>query len=543
MTTFLQNRRLQAWPLLFLLTPAVAFAKPPSQAAQRWWSHVEVLGADDMEGRDTGSPGHQKAAEYVAAQFKQLGIEPGVGDSYFQEVPLLSRRLMTERSRLALVRDGKEQPLTLEHGMLSPLTGRAGKLDAGIVFVGYGLRIPEAGHDDLAGLDVKGKLVVALLGASPPGVANNLASHAGSLEERSRAYAAAGAAGVIAVYHPRTSELPWDRLVESQRMPAMMLAEPALQDVGQSLVFVLASAPFVETLFEGSGHTFKEVLALADQGKPLPHVTLPGTLRGEVALEQKQLTSVNVVGRIPGGDAARASESVVLSAHLDHVGIVTPVNGDSICNGVMDNAIGVATMLEVGRALKAQKAPPQRSVVIAVVTAEEKGMLGSRWFAAHPPEGTGTMVANLNVDLFLPVTPFKRVVAFGEEESTLAAPLRAAAKRVGVQVMKDPFPEQNFFVRSDQYHFVLKGVPALAFSFGHPKGSAGEKLETQWVQERYHGTTDDLAQPMNREAAAHFVAFITELTRRVADAPQRPTWNAKSFFRRYAEPTAAKAQP
>jgi hypothetical protein len=529
--------RSRAWISLLLLVPTLVLAREPSPAARRWWSHIEVLGADELQGRATGSEGHRHAAEYVAAKLKELGVQPGMGESYFQEVPLVSRRVVKAQSRMALVRDGKEQPLGLDQEMvLSPLTGHSGHLDAGLVFIGYGLTIPEVGHDDLAGLDLKGKVAVILFGGAPRGVPGNLAAHYSSLAELSKAYTRAGAVGVLALMNPRTEEIPWERIVASQQLPAMMLAEPSLQDISDTLTFAILNPTFVNPLLAGTGHTFEEILALEQQGKPLPHFALPVSLRGDVVLEQAKVTSMNVVGRLPGSDPTLAAESVVLTAHLDHIGVVEPVNGDGICNGVVDNAVGVAALLEVAQTFREKKVAPRRSVLFVATTAEEKGLLGSRWFAARPPEGAGRMVANLNMDMFLPLTPLKRVIAFGAEESTLAAPLKTSAARLGLEVMRDPNPESNSFIRSDQYSFILEGVPALAFAFGHRKGSKEEHQDKDWLLQRYHAPSDDLSQPMDREAAVRFVSLLADLTRRVADAPQRPSWNRDSFFRRYVRP-------
>ncbi|PTL80071.1 M28 family metallopeptidase [Vitiosangium sp. GDMCC 1.1324] len=540
-------RHLRTWTSLLLLVPTLALAKGPTPAARRWWSHVEVLGADDMEGRETGSAGHHRAAEYVAAKLAEFGVQPGAGQSYFQEVSLVSRQVAKARSRMALVREGQEQPLTLDQELiLSPLTGRSGHLDAGLVFVGYGLTIPETGHDDLAGLDVKGKVVVVLFGGAPPGVPENLAAHYSSMAELSKAYTRAGAVGVLALLNPRTAEVPWERIIESQQRPAMMLAEPSLQDISDTLMFAIINPTFMNPLLAGSSHTYEEILELDGKRKPLPHFALPVSLRGDVSLEQSRLTSENVVGRLPGSDAALAGESVVLSAHLDHIGMTEATEGDRICNGVMDNAAGVAALLEVARSFQEQKVKPRRGVLFVATTAEEKGLLGSRWFAARPPEGAGRMVANLNMDMFLPLMPLKGLVAYGAGESTLGTPLKASAAHLGIELMRDPQPEANSFIRSDQYSFILEGVPALSFAAGYRKGSKEERLEKDWLLERYHGPADDLSQPVDREAAVRFVNLLADLTQRVADAPQRPSWNADSFFRRYARtegPVASPATP
>jgi Zn-dependent M28 family amino/carboxypeptidase len=245
------------------------------------------------------------------------------------------------------------------------------------------------------------------------------------------------------------------------------------------------------------------------------------------------------VGVLPGSDPALAKEYVVLSAHLDHVGVGAPVKGDRIYNGAMDNASGVAAVLEVARALQAH--PPKRSVLFLLVTGEEKGLMGSKYFAAHPTVPKEALVADLNLDMFLPLTPLTHLVAYGAEESTLAAPLQRLADARGVKVLPDPEPNRMIFVRSDQYSFIRQGVPSLSFKFGFPKGTAQERLQKRWYRERYHGPADDLSQPVSKEGAAKFVQLLADLTRAVADAPERPRWNDASFFKRFAQAPAPAA--
>jgi Zn-dependent M28 family amino/carboxypeptidase len=528
-----------------LLVPMLGHAKAPSPAAKRWWAHVETLSSDAMEGRATGSEGHARAAAYVAAKLAEAGVQPGVGTEFLQEVPLQSRRLVREQCRLALVREGQEAPLVLgEDLILSATSSQAGPVEAGLVFVGYGLTIPEVGHEDLAGLELQGKVLVVLSGGTPPGVQANLAAHAKSREELFKAYVRAGAVGVLMVRNPRMQEMPWERLVGTMAQPAMGLAEPTAQDAPELALLGTLNPLSADKVFAGSGHTFQELVALADAGKPVPRFALPASVRGHLALEQSRVRSFNVVGRLPGSDPLLAGESVVLTAHLDHLGMGPPVNGDGLFNGTMDNATGVAALLEVARSF--QEGPgrrPRRTLVFVAVTAEEKGLLGSRWFAEHPPEGTGRMVANVNTDMFLPLTPLRRIIAYGMEESSLLAPVKASAARLGVEVMPDPNPEANTFVRSDQYSFIRKGVPALSLKFGYLKGSAEEGLFKDWRTKRYHAPSDDLAQPMDREAAVRFVKLLADLTRRIADAPGPPHWNSSSFFRRFAPDAGSTLSP
>jgi hypothetical protein len=532
-------RRTLLLPVLTLLTaPAACAAQSPE--AKRWWDHVTFLANDSMEGRETGSEGYRKAADYVAKQLAALGVKPGAGDSYLQEVELVSRRLVEERTSLALVRNGKDVPLEIgREAIVSPREGVPGTVDAPLVFVGHGLKVPEANHDDFNGVDLKGKVAVFLSGG-PSTIPGALLAHYGSSAERAKTLRQAGAIGFILLQNPRHVEVPWSRAAASRKQASMQFADASLNEDGGLKAGVTFNPEHSQLLFEGQPVTYKELLAAADANKPLPKFELPARLKAQVDFVTQPVKSANVVGLLPGSDAALAKEYVVLSAHLDHVGVGEPVKGDRIYNGAMDNATGVAAVLEVARALQAAK--PKRSVLFTLVTGEEKGLLGSRYFAVHPTVPPGSMVANLNLDMFLPLIPFKGVMALGQEESTLGASLQQVAAGHGVKVTKDPEPNRMGFVRSDQYSFIREGVPALAFKFGYEKGSKEEALFKKWRSDHYHAPSDDLRQPLDKEGAAKFVRFLADLARAVADAPERPRWNEGSFFRRF-EKSAAPAAP
>jgi Zn-dependent M28 family amino/carboxypeptidase len=526
-------RRLLLLPVLALLPACTAH----SPEAKRWWEHVRFLADDRLEGRDTGSEGYRQAAEYVAGQLAALGVKPGAGDSYLQEVELVSRRLVEERTRLALVRGGQEVPLEIgREAIVSSRVGEPSVVDAPLVFVGHGLSIPEAGHDDFSGVDVKGKVAVILSGG-PSTISGALRAHYGSSAERAKALRKAGAIATLTIPNPRYVEVPWSRTAASRKQASMQFADASLNEDAGLKLGVAYNPEYAQQLFEGQPYTFKELVALADADKPLPKFELPVRLKAQVDFVTAPVKSANVVGVLPGSDPALAKEYVVLSAHLDHVGVGEPVNGDGIYNGAMDNATGVAAVLEVARALQAAK--PKRSVVFTLVTGEEKGLLGSRYFAVRPTVPPGSMVANLNLDMFLPLVPFERVMALGQEESSLGASLQQVAAAHGVKVMPDPEPNRMGFVRSDQYSFIREGVPALAFKFGYEKGSKEEALFKKWRSDHYHAPSDDLGQPLDREGAARFVRLLADLARTVADAPGRPTWNGDSFFRRFEKQASA----
>jgi Zn-dependent M28 family amino/carboxypeptidase len=509
-----------------------AVTLPAQQPAERWWSHVTFLANDSMKGRDTGSPEHRKAAEYVADHFKRAGLQPGGTKGYFQPVPFRSRRIVEAQSSLALVRNGKAEPVVLgDEATFSMRIEPAPSVEAPLVFAGYGLQIPEAKHDDLAGLDLKGKIVVLLTGG-PSHIAGPLLAHYQST--RWDYLRKTGAIGVIGIQNPKGQDIPWDRSKLSRFMPSVAIAEAALDETWGQQVAVTFNAGRAEKLFAGSGHTFAELLALSNAGKVLPRFPLPSAARVRVAIAATTLDSDNVIGVLPGTDPVLRNEYVVISAHIDHVGVGEPINGDAIYNGAMDNASGIATLLETAAAAAATGGY-RRSLVFAAVTAEEKGLLGSRYFANRLPIAGGVVVANLNTDMFLPLFPLKSVVVQGLEESDLANDLKRVARPLAIEVLSDPEPERNAFVRSDQYSFIKTGVPALSLKVGFTRDSPEHAMVRRWRSERYHAPSDDLNQPVDRKAAEDFGKVYLAVVAEVANRPTRPQWNADSFFKRFAK--------
>ena len=299
------------------------------------------------------------------------------------------------------------------------------------------------------------------------------------------------------------------------------------------MVAISLTARGAAAVLAGSGHTLEDLGQLVADNKPLPRFALPGTLKARAALTREPIPSTNVVGVLEGSDPALKSEYVVMSAHLDHVGIGRAVNGDAIYNGAMDDASGIASVIETARLLKASGVKTRRSVIFLAVTAEEKGLLGSRYFAGRPTVPARQIVADINLDMFLPLYALKVIEVQGLAESSLGESVRAAAKTLGVEVQTDREPEQNRFIRSDQYSFIRRGVPALAFKFGYEFGSPEETIRRNWVRDVYHKPDDDTKQTVNLEAAATFNRVIMTLLQRVANDTARPTWNPDSFFKRF----------
>lgn len=527
--------------LLSGLALAIAVAQQPVTArfdGASWWQYVKVLADDQMEGRGTGSEGLRKAEAYAVEQLQKSGLEPAGENGFYQSVELDERRIDEEASFVTLLRKGRQDPVILGEDAYfsSSVDMPSQEITAPLVFVGYGLKIPERGLDDFAGLDLKGKVAVYISG-SPADVPSALSAHSQTAMERGKALRAAGAVGFIRILNPAAMDAPWARLASNRTSPAMQLADPKMQDFSGIKVALTFNPVAAEKLFAGSGHTFAEIGSLAKDRKPLPRFPLEAMLQAHAALDSKTIRSDNVIAKLPGTDPALKNEFVVLSAHIDHLGIGAPINGDSIYNGALDNASGSALLLDIAAHLKAHPENLRRSVLFVFVTAEEKGLLGSRYFAAHPTVDARSMVADINTDMFLPIVPLKTLLVLGIDESTLGARAAAVAQSLGVHAIPDPMPLRNIFIRSDQYSFVLHGVPSVMMSCWAEPGTPEEQVLEAWLSTRYHAPSDDVNQPINFEAAAVFEEIVLRLLTDTANAEERPRWNDDSFFRRYAAGT------
>ena len=543
-----------------LFAAAALVVVDPAAEGRRWWSHIEYLASDALEGRDVGSPGFEKAATYVEQQFKEIGLRPGGIGGYRQPVKFESRVLLADQSKVALVRNGEEQPLILrEDAALNPRSELDGAIDAPMVFVGYGLSVPEAKWDDLAGLDLHGKIAVYVNVMGPLDVSDNVKSHVGSAGERWAVLKKAGAIGIATIPNPRPpagtnpgaaadTQPARGNPAQPQRgapaasgrgdaqtpQPAIVLADRDLQEAAGQIVSLTLTRRGAEKVLAGSGHALEELDQLIADKKPLPRFALPATLRAHASVKHTPVDSENVIGIVEGSDPRLKNEYIVMSAHLDHVGVGRPINGDTIYNGAMDDASGVASVIEIARLLKESGAKPKRSILFMTQTGEEKGLLGSKYFAARPTVPFDTIVADINLDMFLPLYALKVIEVQGLTESSLGDTVRDAAKQQGVEVQTDREPEQNRFIRSDQYSVIKRGIPSLAFKFGYEFGSPEEKIRRDWVRDVYHKPNDDVQQKVDLEGAAKFDRVILGLLERVADDPARPRWTDASFFKRFA---------
>ncbi len=534
---------------------ALSFAAPsapepvPAAVERAVRAHTTFLADDLLEGRGTGTRGHALAAQYVAAQFQRLGLKPAGDDgSYLQRVRFAAANDVLEAGTLAIHgTTGAPEFAPLNDVLVrTPAGQETASVRAPAVFVGFGVRAPELQHDDFGDVDLRGKIAVYYYGAPRTFPVNPRAYYSDGVN-KARELVRRGAVGVVVIRTPRDeAQYPWGFVVAQFRFPRMRLldAEGKIVDGFPELKATGAlSLAASNRLLAAAGRDPVEIAAKADRGEP-QHFDL-GFAIGLTARATLQTTeSMNVVGLLPGWDAALAAEPIVLTSHLDHIGIGAPVNGDAIYNGAMDNAIGVALMLATAEQLAARPAPP-RPVLFAALTGEEKGLLGAEHLARVKVAGVQRFAANLNVDMALFPTAVRDLIPRGAEHSTLGETMARVAEKRGYTISPDPMPDEVIFVRSDQYPFVKSGVPAIYLDPGERAVDAGFDLAAAtkaFLKTRYHQPSDDLAQPIHWASAAEFAGVMVEFTRTVAEAPTAPAWYAGDFFGdRFAEPEAKRA--
>lgn len=533
---------------LFAAVSAIALLAVPATAepefsADRIKADVSFLADDLLEGRDTGSRGHEIAARYVATQFEAAGLKPGGSQGWFTPVVLSEARL-GEGATLTV--SGKGGDTVLAHGveaLISPSHDETStEVTAPLVFVGWGLDDPKYGHDDYKGLDVRGKIVVVLRGI-PKGAPDEVVAHL----SRQKAAAAArhGAIGIITV-----PTMQSEKISAFAKRAAAEAARPSMTWVTATgrpfdsapgvRGLVQASMTGAQAMFAGARTPLAKVLAVADaqDGRP-KGFPLATSARLAFTSTATRITSPNVVGRIEGSDPVLKNEVVILMGHLDHVGIKPGcTTGDCIRNGALDNAAGAAMVMEAARAF-GREAPPKRTVLFIANTAEERGLLGAEANAHIPPVPIGNIVAAVDLDMPLLLYPFTDVIAFGGNHSTIGATIARAAATAGVAVSPDPFPEETIFVRSDHYAFVKQGVPAIMLATGWANG--GEAAWKHFLATDYHQVSDDLNLPIDWQAGAKYARVNYLIARDLADAPERPRWYQGDYFGNAFAPAAPKA--
>ena len=498
-------------------------------------AHTTFLADDLLEGRGAGTRGHALAMAYVSAQFERLGLEPAGLSGFLQPVALRASRLDREAGKLVIRHGGTEVTLeNLNETVVRPAAGSStATVTAGAVFVGFGISAPEFGYDDFAGgVDVRGRIAVVLSG-SPSKLPSTARAHYS--RQKSAELAGRGAVGLISLETPAEEKrTPWAIAVNRSRFPSMRLVNPdgtLFEAFPELRATASVSRAAATRFFAHASRTVEEVFAASVRSEPQSFdLGIEVTIAGKA--DVGDTSSANVLGWLPGTDPALAGEPLVITAHLDHLGIGAAVKGDAIYNGALDNAIGTGVMLAVAEAL-ATGPRPARPVLFASLTAEEKGLLGAYQLARHPPSRVRRYAANLNLDMPVFLAPMRDVIGFGADHSSFGAILASAAARQGFTVSPDPQPEEVLFVRSDQYPFIRAGVPALYMKGGQKSAEGGPNLaalEEEFRRERYHQPSDDLSQPINWSTAAAFARLSTDIAKSVAENPKAPTWNKGDFF-------------
>ncbi len=501
-------------------------------------AHLKYLADDARMGRMTGTPEYDQAAAYVAGHFEKIGLEPGGDDGWYQQVPMLARRIDVDSARFVFHQDDieKAQRWKEDFVMSGDAVRAETNITAEVVFAGFGIHAPDMNYSDYDGIDVEGK-IVALFGGAPDSFPHNERAFYSSRLTKAEEAVARGAIGLVGL-RSRTDQrrYTWQRISENAGMrPGMSWVNlsgetanyfPELQ--GVAMLNVLPA----HELFSRAPISFEQALDAADAGTPLS--TPLGT---EITLARKtgheSITSPNIIGILRGSDPELAHEYVVFTAHLDHVGTGAPVTGDTIYNGMYDNAMGTSLLIEISRAFAAMPEPPRRSIMFIALTGEERGLVGSDYFAHYPTVPGDSLVANVNLDMPLLLYPLADVIAFGSEHSSLEQIIGEVVVEEDFVLAPDPVPEEVLFIRSDQYSFVKKGVPSVflvpGFTSTDPDINGGE-LFNQHLQTHYHQPSDDLSRPIDWDSALRFARANVRIGHAIADADEKPTWNDGDFF-------------
>jgi len=497
-------------------------------------AHVELLADDLYEGREAGKRGYQLAAKYVATQFRTMGLQPGNGSSYFQPVAFKVAAIVPGSRALSVTSAAGEQPYeTFEDYTISAKLGDATvSTTAPLVFVGYGVNAPSIERNDYENVDLNGKIAVVVNGAPAALGSEVRAFYRSARYHKSIELEKRGAIGVLYLQHRQISsegaalrgsktEKYWsvDEHDEPNYAFGGILSEAFLFEAG------------ARRLFAESPLSFDDMAASIENETYTPmELGMSATISHSVS--QRDISGDNVIALLEGSDPDLKDEFVVLSAHLDGVGMGDETD-DNIYNGFYDNASGIGTMLEVARALVNSPLRPKRSILFIATVGEEKGLLGADYFASNPTVPVTSIVANVNMDMVMFLWPVQDVVAFGARHSTLQETVRTATEKAGLELSPDPFPERGYFTRSDQFPFVQQGIPAVFFATGFKTPEAGtdaEALYNDFMQKHYHGATDDNKLRFDTDSAGRVATANFMIALEIANAAQRPKWQKDDFF-------------
>jgi Zn-dependent M28 family amino/carboxypeptidase len=517
---------------------------PPDVSAERIKAHVAYLSSDRLEGRGPGTRGEFLATEYLAEEFKNVGLKPlGERGTYFQPVPLV-RVVTSPKSTLQAVKDTTTLNIPCEEGFsgMSQTQRELEDFDAEAVFVGHGITAPEFDWDDYRDTDVKGKIVV-LFTNEPPSedpkfFGGTALTYYGRWTYKFEEAARRGAKACFIIHTNETAGYPFSvvRPLEGAQLK---------RDPGQP---VLAFAGWLtsqagEKLLNLAGRTVDGALKEANTKGFKPY-SLGFDLKCQISSRVEKFVSHNVIGMAPGSDPALKSEAIVFTAHWDHLGVGRAVLGDAIYNGAADNATGCALLLELARAWTTQSPRPKRSAIFLAVTAEEKGLLGSKYYAQNPIVPLGKTALDLNFDMILPLGVPESVVVNGAERTTVWPAVQAAAEKNGLEIEPDQRSHLGIFYRSDHFSFAQAGVPAFSVTAGMKiKGKPKDfaiKAYKEFNDKAYHSPQDELKPDWDFSGFVVLGRFTLDVARAVANADRLPTWNPGDEFRPAREKQGVK---
>ncbi len=501
--------------------------------------HMYFLADDLLEGRDTGSRGHEIASLYIASEFRKSGLSPaGDNDSFMQRVKFRKGLLVQESPRMAISHGDDNIELSYPDEFIAGpnLAYADTEITAPVVFVGYGIVSPELGHDDYKDVDVEGKIVVVVPG-KPASFPSDVGSHVSSGTSKRNYAADRGAVGFLSIQTPVAEERrPYERSINYVHAPRMSWLgkdgvpgnmRPELK--ARAFLSLESSAK----LFKGASTSLEDIYTQLENEEVPSAFELPASVNLSYATEHEDITSPNVVGLLPGSDPSLKDEFVVYTAHSDHLGISKSVEKDKINNGAMDNATGTSMLIETARMFADMPVAPRRSILFVAVTGEERGLLGADYFARHPTRPIESLVGNVNLDMPLLTYEFADVIAFGASHSTMGKKVAAATANAGIKLTDDPWPHLNLFRRSDHYAFVKQGIPAVFLFTGiesKTPGVDGNTVLETFLGTHYHRPSDDMNQPFVWKAAETFTQVNFEIGLTLANDQERPRWYKDSFF-------------
>ena len=546
--------RLLACSIALALSSSALAADAPSFDAKRLSEEVKTLSSDVFEGRGPATPGETKTVAYVVEQMKGAGLQPG-GDikdgkrTWTQAVPL-ARSEISGTPKLAVAVGGKAQALTQgeEIAVRAAMDGSktVAIKDAPLVFLGYGVDAPERKWNDFKGVDLHGKIGIVLINdpdfeTGEGDFGGKAMTYYGRWTYKYEEAAKQGALGLLIVHETAPASYGWKTVKNSNTNTMFDIVRDKPGSVHPKLEAWI-QRDFAVDLFKRAGLDFDAQKKLAQTRDFKPVVLKDATLSADYAVDQQVITSQNVVGRVEGSQ--RPDETVIYSAHWDHLGVGAPdAKGDKIYNGAVDNGTGTAALIELGRAF-AHAPKPQRSVVFLNVTAEEKGLLGSEYYASKPLYPLAKTVADINMDALDPMGPARNFTTSGSAQSDLLDLLIADGKTFGLSYAPDPHPEAGHFFRSDHFPFAKRGVPSVSFGSGNDLVNggieAGEAAKKAYTADRYHQPADEWQADWTFAGMTHDLPLLYKVGSDLANSKRWPDWSRDSEFRATRDATAAE---